>query len=441
MEYYKLEENFTLQDVISEAERCLNCKIPQCVKGCPAHVNIPKYIEKLKDMKIEEAYNIITENNVLPSFTSRLCYKCSQCEGNCALGKKGKPIQIGKLEEYVSDYVRQLGLYREEDTKKTTKKIQVAIVGAGVAGLAAAIVLAKEGCIVTIYEKESDIGGVVRYEIPNSRFDKSLIDDLKEEIEELKIDIIYNITIGKNLKLLDLKKKNDYIILATGAGNPHILSLEGEMDVVNNPINDRLHKLMYSSKFLRLANFDPTLKLVGNIVVVGGGNTALDCARAVINDHNDTYVYYRRSQSMMPARIDEIEDTKREGVGFKFFVSPKKVRLEDNELYVTFIKTKIERDENGIEKVVEIKDSEFEEKVQHLIIATGYEANHDVYSDEILNLKVDINNNIEVNDKLMVYNNDNMYAVGDLVTGSLTVVNAIKMGMEAARNILSDNLI
>lgn len=435
----KISNVFSLNDAMNEASRCLNCKQPSCMSGCPAHVNIPKFISRIADMKFSDAYKIITESNVFPEITSRVCYKCNQCEGNCILGKKGKAIQIGKLEECVSDYINDRDMFNEMIQIVENKKINVAIVGAGVAGLAASIVLAKSGCNVTIYEKENDIGGVVRYQIPNIRFDKAILDNIKKNIEKLKIDIIYEKTIGKDIKLIDIKKENDYVILATGAGIPHIIGLDGEVDIIKNELNNIHNNFIYSLNYLRKVNEDSNFKLFGRIIVIGGGNTALDCARTATSGSNDVNVYYRRTEEKMPCRIDELESAKSMGISFKFLITPKKIAMtDDNRIVITFIRTKVVKDENLVEKVVEIENSEFEEIADHLIIATGYEANHDVYSKEILNLQLDRFNNIEVNDKLMVKNNSSMYAVGDLVTGSLTVVNAVNMGMEAARNILSD---
>ena len=318
-----VEENLTPEQVKLEASRCLNCKNPQCVKGCPVNIQIPEFIKALKEDNIELAGDIIRQTSMLPSVCGRVCPQERQCEGKCILGIKSEPIAIGALERFVGDNTSA----RKTEIIPSGKK--VAIVGSGCAGITAAADLRKAGHDVTIFEALHKFGGVLRYGIPPFRLPRMVLDREIKNLQEMGVKFEKNVIVGKSITLKQLKADGfDAIFICSGAGLPKMMNIKGE----------NLNGVFSANEFLTRVNLmeahensTPTpLKIGTSVAVIGGGNVAMDAARTAIGvGFKNVYIVYRRTEVELPARLEEIRHAKEEGVNFIFLHAPSEI-LENN---------------------------------------------------------------------------------------------------------------
>jgi len=314
-----VEENLTPEQVKLEASRCLNCKNPQCVKGCPVNIQIPDFIKALKEDNIELAGEIIRQTSMLPSVCGRVCPQERQCEGKCVLGIKGDAIAIGALERYVGDNTAA----KQVEIKPSGKK--VAIIGSGCAGITAAADLRKAGHDVTIFEALHKFGGVLRYGIPPFRLPRKFLDREINNLREMGVKFEKNVIVGKSITLNQLKEDGfDAIFICSGAGLPKMMNIQGE----------NLNGVFSANEFLTRVNLmqanedvNPTpLKIGKSVAVIGGGNVAMDAARTAVRVGFETvYIVYRRTEAELPARLEEIRHAKEEGVKFIFLHAPQEI--------------------------------------------------------------------------------------------------------------------
>ncbi len=338
-----VEENLTAEQVKLEAGRCLTCKNPQCVKGCPVNIQIPDFIKALKEDDLEKAGEIIRQTSMLPSVCGRVCPQERQCEGKCVLGIRGEAIAIGALERYVGDNT----CAKKTDIVPTGKK--VAIVGSGCAGITAAADLRKAGHDVTIFEALHKFGGVLRYGIPPFRLPRKVLDREITNLQEMGVKFEKNVIVGKSITLNQLKEDGfDAIFICSGAGLPKMMNIPGE----------NLNGVFSANEFLTRVNLmaaneeiTPTpLKVGKSVAVIGGGNVAMDAARTAVRVGFETvYIVYRRTEAELPARLEEIRHAKEEGVKFVFLHAPQEIL--ENEGYVAGMRFEImelgEPDESG----------------------------------------------------------------------------------------------
>ena len=338
-----VEENLTAEQVKLEANRCLTCKNPQCVKGCPVNIQIPDFIKALKEDDLEKAGEIIRQTSMLPSVCGRVCPQERQCEGKCVLGIRGEAIAIGALERYVGDNT----CAKKTDIVPTGKK--VAIVGSGCAGITAAADLRKAGHDVTIFEALHKFGGVLRYGIPPFRLPRKVLDREITNLQEMGVKFEKNVIVGKSITLNQLKEDGfDAIFICSGAGLPKMMNIPGE----------NLNGVFSANEFLTRVNLmaaneetTPTpLKVGKSVAVIGGGNVAMDAARTAVRVGFETvYIVYRRTEAELPARLEEIRHAKEEGVKFVFLHAPQEIL--ENEGYVAGMRFEImelgEPDESG----------------------------------------------------------------------------------------------
>ena len=338
-----VEENLTAEQVKLEANRCLNCKNPQCVKGCPVNIQIPDFIKALKEDNIEKAGEIIRQKSMLPSVCGRVCPQERQCEGKCVLGIKGEAIAIGALERYVGDNTSA------KDTEIIPTGKKVAIIGSGCAGITAAADLKKAGHDVTIFEALHKFGGVLRYGIPPFRLPRKVLDREITNLQKMGVKFEKNVIVGKSITLEQLKKDGfDAIFICSGAGLPKMMNIPGE----------NLNGVFSANEFLTRVNLmqaneeaTPTpLKIGKAVAVIGGGNVAMDAARTAVRVGFETvYIVYRRTESELPARLEEIRHAKEEGVKFVFLHAPNEILEKDG--YVAGMRFEImelgEPDESG----------------------------------------------------------------------------------------------
>ncbi len=318
-----VEENLTAEQVKAEADRCLTCKNPRCVKGCPVNIQIPEFIKALKEDNLEKAGDIIRETSMLPSVCGRVCPQERQCEGQCVLGIKGEAIAIGALERYVGDNTSA----KTAEIIPTGKK--VAIVGSGCAGITAASDLRKAGHEVTIFEALHEFGGVLRYGIPPFRLPRTVLDREIESLKAMGVKFEKNVIVGKSITLKQLKDDGyDAIFICSGAGLPKMMNIPGE----------NLNGVFSANEFLTRVNLmhaneetsATPLRIGKSVAVIGGGNVAMDAARTAVRvGFEKVYIVYRRTEAELPARLEEIRHAKEEGVIFQFLHAPSEILEKD----------------------------------------------------------------------------------------------------------------
>ncbi|NCD08194.1 MAG: NADPH-dependent glutamate synthase [Negativicutes bacterium] len=429
---------YTLETAIDEAERCLNCKNPRCVQGCPVNVDIPEFIQALKERDLDKAIRILKNKNTLPAVCGRVCPQESQCEKNCILGIKGEPVAIGRLERFVADYAREHGLDADSSTKTAAKGKKVAIVGSGPSGLTAAGDLAKMGYEVTIYEALHAPGGVLMYGIPQFRLPKEIV---KHEIDQLKalgVKIVPNVVIGRTFTIEELMHEEGFsaVYIGTGAGLPHFMHIDGENLNGVYSANEFLTRvnLMRAYKFPQVA----TPVYIGkNVAVVGAGNVAMDAARTAKRlGAENVYIVYRRSEDEMPARKEEIEHAKEEGIELRLLTNPTKI-LGNEKGWVTgmeCIKMELgEPDASGRRSPVEIKGSEYILDVDMVVMSIGQGPNPLIKA-TTPELETNKRGNINA-DECGQTSMPGVFAGGDIVTGAATVISAMGAGKKAAKAI------
>jgi glutamate synthase (NADPH/NADH) small chain len=427
------------QLALAEAQRCLNCKNPTCIKGCPVGIDIRRFIQLIKEKKYIEAAEVIKESSLLPAVCGRVCPQEDQCEEACVLAKKGNPIGIGYLERFVADYQRKHAP-RKIDEIASNKNKKVAVIGSGPSGLTCANELKKKGYGVTLFEALHKPGGVLVYGIPSFRLPKEIVDYEVNALKKMGVEIKTNTIIGRT-KTIDELFKEGYsaIYVASGAGHPVFMNIEGEELNYVYSSNEFLTRcnLMEAYKFPEV---DTPVVLGKKVAVIGGGNTAMDSARCALRlDTEKVYCIYRRTEKEMPARAEEIEHAKEEGVEFMFLTTPTKYIGDENNNVKKALCIKMELgepDDSGRRRPLPIKGSEFEIEVDSVIVAIGTNANP---------LLKETTQGLDVNKWGYITTDEEgrttkkgVYAGGDIVTGSATVIKAMGAGKKAAEVIDKD---
>jgi len=428
---------FTEDEALVEASRCLNCKEPQCVKGCPVAVNIPAFIKLVKEKRYDEAIHEIKEKNSLPAICGRVCPQEEQCQKLCMLGKKGEPVSIGNLERFVADLELEKGIKTPKSVCPTGKRI--AIIGSGPAGLTAAAELAKMGHKVVVLEALHIAGGVLVYGIPEFRLPKKIVEAEIEYIKKLGVEVRTDALVGRLFTVDELFKRGfDAVFIGTGAGLPKFLGIPGE----------NLGNIYSASEFLIRVNLMKSYKFpsvdtpvhVGkNVAVIGGGNVAMDSARSALRlGAERVTIIYRRSREDMPARREEVLNAEEEGIQFTFLAAPTRFLGDDEQGTVKgleYITLKLgEPDETGKRTMTPIKGSESVIPVDTVIVAIGRTPN--IIIQTITKGLESSNCGIITTDKQTGKTSlEGVYAGGDIATGEATVISAMGTGKKAALNI------
>ncbi len=425
---------YTEEMAMVEAKRCLNCKNKPCVSGCPVNVKIPEFISSVANGRFEEAYNIITDTNSFPAVCGRVCPQENQCEGKCVRAIKGESVAIGRLERFVADWHMSNSNLSEKKIELNSKK--VAIIGAGPAGLSCAGDLAKLGYKVTIFEAFHTAGGVLVYGIPEFRLPKSIVSREIEQLQNMGVKIMTDMVVGKVLSVDEIIDMGyEAVFIGSGAGLPMFMGIDGEDGVGVYSANEFLTRVNLMKAYLE--DYDTPIKKCNSIAVVGGGNVAMDAARCAKRlGAENVYIIYRRSESEMPARKEEVHHAKEEGIDFKLLCNPIRINCDDNGMVssISCIKMELgEPDESGRRRPKEIDGSEFEIPVQSVIMALGTTPNPLIRS---------TTDGLETNrrgcfvvDENMKTTKDSVYAGGDAVTGAATVILAMGAGKKAAKAI------
>ena len=424
------------EEAKEEASRCINCKNAQCMKGCPVSINIPGFIEKVKNDDIEGAYQIISESSALPAVCGRVCPQESQCEGQCIRGIKGEPISIGKLERFVADWASENGIKPQGAAEKNGKK--VAVIGSGPAGLTCAGDLAKMGYDVTIFEALHEAGGVLVYGIPEFRLPKTRV--VAKEIENVKslgVKIETNVVVGKSVTIDELLNEEgfDAVFIGSGAGLPKFMGIPGEQANGVFSANEYLTR----SNLMKAFNEDSNTPIMRGkkVAVVGGGNVAMDAARTALRLGSEVHIVYRRSEEELPARVEEVHHAKEEGIIFNLLTNPVEI-LEDEKGWVKgirCIKMELgEPDESGRRRPVEVPGSEFVIDVDTVIMSLGTSPNP-LISSTTKGLEINKRKCIVAAEENGQTSKEGVYAGGDAVTGAATVILAMGAGKAGAKGI------
>jgi len=427
---------YNAEEAQCEASRCINCKNAQCIKGCPVAINIPGFIEKVKDGDFKAAYEVIAQSSALPAVCGRVCPQETQCEGKCIRGIKGDPISIGKLERFVADWAAENGIRPKTDAAKKGKKI--AVIGSGPAGLTCAGDLARMGYDVTIFEALHEAGGVLVYGIPEFRLPKEKV--VKHEIENVKnlgVKIETNVIIGKSVTIDELIENEgfDAVFIGSGAGLPKFMGIPGETASGVFSANE------YLTRSNLMKAFDPKsptpIKIGKKVAVVGGGNVAMDAARTALRLGSEVHIVYRRSEEELPARVEEVHHAKEEGVIFDLLTNPVEILTDENGWVngIKCIRMELgEPDESGRRRPVEIAGSEFVIDVDTVIMSLGTSPNP-LISSTTEGLDVNKRGCIIATEETGSTSKDGVYAGGDAVTGAATVILAMGAGKSAAAGI------
>ena len=426
---------YNKEEAMEEASRCLNCKNAQCIKGCPVSIQIPDFIAAVKDGDIEKAYEVISESSALPAVCGRVCPQESQCEGKCIRGIKGEAVSIGKLERFTADWARENGIKPQGASEKNGHK--VAVIGSGPAGLTCAGDLAKMGYQVKIFEALHQPGGVLVYGIPEFRLPKdNVVAHEVENVKKLGVEIETDVVIGKSVTIDELMDEEgfDAVFIGSGAGLPKFMGIPGEQANGVFSANEFLTRNNLMKAFMK---YDTPIHAGKKVVVVGGGNVAMDAARTALRLGAETHIVYRRSEKELPARVEEVHHAKEEGIQFHLLNNPVEILVDEKGWVsgVRCIRMELgESDASGRRRPVEVEGSEFVIDADTVIMSLGTSPNP-LISSTTKGLDMDRKKCIVAQESDGATTRPGVFAGGDAVTGAATVILAMGAGKAAAAGI------
>ena len=424
---------YTLEQAMNEAQRCIHCKNPACVSGCPVGIPIPDFLAKVAEGDIAAAYEILSNANALPAISGRVCPQENQCEGKCVRGVKGEPVSIGRVERFVADWAAEHGIANVATAPKNGHK--VAVIGSGPAGLTCAGELARKGYEVSVFEAFHTPGGVLSYGIPEFRLPKAIVKREVANLEKMGVDIELNMVIGKVLTITELFEMGyEAVFIGSGAGLPMFMKIPGESLVGVYSANEYLTRI----NLMKAYKEDAATPILHNkkVAVVGGGNVAMDAARCAKRLGAEVHIVYRRSEAELPARAEEVHHAKEEGIIFDLLTNP--ISIEGDEKNhvqsITCVKMELgEPDASGRRRPVVIEGSEFKTEVDAVIMALGTQANKMSYSG-IPGLE-ETRKGCVAADETGATSVPGIFAGGDAATGAATVILAMGAGKSAAKSI------
>ena len=427
---------YNKEEAEAEAQRCLNCRNPRCVEGCPVNIDIPGFITKVKEGDVKGAYDVISLSSALPAICGRVCPQETQCEGRCVRGIKGEPVSIGKLERYVADSAREMGMKPQGAEKKNGRN--VAVIGSGPAGLTCAGDLARLGYDVTIFEALHKAGGVLVYGIPEFRLPKDAV--VEKEIENVKslgVKIETDCVVGKSATIDDLMKNEGFeaVFIGSGAGLPKFMGIPGEQAMGVFSANEYLTRSNLMKAFDDNSR-TPIMKMK-KAVIVGGGNVAMDAARTALRLGAETHIVYRRSEEELPARREEVHHAREEGIIFNLLTNPVEIHADENGWVkgITCLRMELgEPDASGRRRPVEIPGSEFYIECDSVIMSLGTSTNP-LISSTTKGLEANRRGCIVADEEKGQTSREGVFAGGDAVTGAATVILAMGAGKAAAKGI------
>ncbi len=423
---------YSQEQAIDEAKRCLNCKNKLCITGCPVQIDIPAFIQEVAGGEFEAAYQIITQASSLPAVCGRVCPQESQCELKCVRGIKGEAVAIGRLERFVADYHNAFS--KEEPAKPVTNNHKVAVIGSGPSGLACAGDLAKKGYQVTIFEALHLAGGVLVYGIPEFRLPKAIVQKEINALKKLGVDVQTNMVIGKTLSIDELLEEYGFeaVFIGSGAGLPRFMNIEGENLKGVYSANEFLTRINLMKAYQD--NTTTPIQKGMKVAVVGGGNVAMDAARCAKRLGAQVSIIYRRTEKELPARLEEVEHAKEEGIEFLFLTNPLKITSTQDGWVKQIVCEEMmlgAPDESGRQTPVPIQNSEFSVDADCVIMSIGTSPNP-LIKDTTNGLDTKRWGGIIADDTTGLTSRQGVYAGGDAVTGAATVILAMGAGKNAA---------
>ncbi|MCR4841368.1 MAG: NADPH-dependent glutamate synthase [Lachnospiraceae bacterium] len=427
---------YNAEEAMAESARCLNCKNPRCVQGCPVQIDIPGFIMKIKDGNFKDAFDVLSLSSALPAICGRVCPQETQCEGKCVRGIKGDAVSIGKLERFAADWARENGIKPEASTEKNGHK--VAVIGAGPAGLTCAGDLAKLGYNVTVFEALHKAGGVLVYGIPEFRLPKDeVVEKEIDNIKRLGVKIETDVVIGKSTTIDQLIEDEGFeaVFIGSGAGLPKFMNIPGELALGVYSANEYLTR----SNLMKAYEKDSSTPIMQSkkVAVVGGGNVAMDAARTALRLGAETHIVYRRSEAELPARVEEVHHAKEEGIIFDLLCNPVEILTDDKDWVcgIKCIRMELgEPDASGRRRPVPVEGSEFVIDVDTVIMALGTSPNP-LISSTTKGLEVNKWECIVAEEETGATTKEGVFAGGDAVTGAATVILAMGAGKTAAASI------
>lgn len=438
--FYEVALGYTEEQAIKEASRCLECRKPSCIQGCPVEVDIPSFIQEIKDGEFLKSSKILKENNPLPAVCGRVCPQEDQCEKICVLARKGAPVAIGRLERFAADYEAEVASLGSPSSRLFSAGARIAVIGSGPASLVCASELAKKGYSVTILESLHAPGGVLVYGIPEFRLPKDIVKREIDFIKSLGVRVVTNFLVGRTRRIDELMDEDGYeaVFIGTGAGLPMFMHIPGENLLGIYSANEFLTRVNLMKAY-QFPEYDTPVKVGEKVGVIGGGNVAMDSARVALRaGAKKVTVLYRRTKNEMPARIEEIENAEEEGVEFMFLVAPVQYIADENGWVrqAKLIRMRLgEPDSSGRRRPISIKNSEFMVPLDTMIVAVG-QLTSPLIANTTPGLKIDRKRGtIVVDQKTGATTRDGVFAGGDATTGAATVISAAGAGKGAAKYI------
>jgi len=435
--FEEVAQGYTLAEALREADRCLECKKPRCIPGCPVGIDIPGFIQAIADQNFQRAYDILRQDNPLPAVCGRVCPQETQCEILCIVGIKAEPVCVGRLERFAADYAMAHFPFKPPSVAPSGRR--AAVIGSGPAGLACAADLAQAGVEVTVFDALHMAGGVLKYGIPEFRLPKVIVDREIDLLKQMGVKVELNTVVGKLFTIPQLLADRgfDAVFIGTGAGSPKFQGIPGENLNGVFSANEFLTRVNLMRGF-RHPEYDTPVGIGRRVAVIGAGNTAMDCARSALRLGAVVSVVYRRTQKESPARAEELHHAMEEGIEFHWLTNPVQI-LGNAEGWVTGMEcirmTLGEPDASGRRAPVELPGTNFEIPIDTVIYALGTRANP-IIARSTPGLRTNKWGYIEVNEKTGMTSVPGVFAGGDIVTGSATVILALGAGRRAARGIL-----
>ncbi len=439
--FSEVASGYTAEEAVAEAKRCLVCKKPRCIDGCPVEIDIPGFIVGLQEGDFEKATEILKDKNNLPAICGRVCPQETQCEEICVVGIKSEPVKIGKLERFVADWEASQAKLKKIPVKTSAKEatgFKVAVIGSGPGGLTCAGDLAKLGHGATVFEAFHETGGVLRYGIPEFRLPKDIVDREVDYVRSLGVKFEMNMVIGKILTIDDLFEQGfDAVFVAVGAGAPRFLGIPGENLIGVYSANELLTRVNLMKAYL-VGEYDTPVVMGDKVAVIGAGNVSMDAARVALRlGANEVSIVYRRSDVEIPARAEEVEHARQEGIKFKLLTNPVAILGDENDRVcgLECIQMELgEPDDSGRRRPVPIEGSNFVIECDMVIPALGTESNP-ILTKSAEGLELNKWGNIVVDPETCKSSLPGVYAGGDIVTGAATVIEAMGAGKIAAKSI------